>query len=81
MHIGHVEKLPLTTGGSPLLVRCKNFLCATFVIGKERECQDVYQSLLKLSRPGLPASLLLMGAVVCVCRGVSLISRVVLEFL
>ncbi|KAL8587614.1 hypothetical protein ACOMHN_045303 [Nucella lapillus] len=51
MHIGQVEKQPLTTGGSPLLVRCKNFMCVTFVIPRERDCQDIYQSLQEFSRP------------------------------
>ncbi|XP_076467720.1 phosphatidylinositol-3,5-bisphosphate 3-phosphatase MTMR8-like isoform X2 [Babylonia areolata] len=51
MHIGQVEKQPLTTGGSPLLVRCKNFMCVTFVIPRERDCQDIYQSLQDFSRP------------------------------
>ncbi|KAK7096994.1 hypothetical protein V1264_004036 [Littorina saxatilis] len=51
MHIGQVEKQPLTTGGSPLLVRCKNFMCVTFVIPRERDCQDIYLSLLEFSRP------------------------------
>uniref|UniRef100_U5EVV2 phosphatidylinositol-3,5-bisphosphate 3-phosphatase n=1 Tax=Corethrella appendiculata TaxID=1370023 RepID=U5EVV2_9DIPT len=51
MHIGSVEKLPLSTTGSPLLIRCKTFLSVTFVIPKERECHDVYVTLLKLYQP------------------------------
>lgn len=51
-HIDNVEKLALTTTGSPLLIRCKTFLSVTFVIAKERECHDIYQTLLKLSQPG-----------------------------
>ncbi|NXX98810.1 MTMR8 protein, partial [Centropus bengalensis] len=50
-HIAAVEKLPLTTAGYPLLIHCKNFLVAHFVIGQERDCHDVYTSLLKLSQP------------------------------
>ncbi|XP_053931679.1 myotubularin-related protein 8 isoform X1 [Cuculus canorus] len=50
-HIAAVEKLPLTTAGYPLLIHCKNFHVAHFVIGQERDCHDVYTSLLKLSQP------------------------------
>ncbi|KAL8621063.1 hypothetical protein ACOMHN_040588 [Nucella lapillus] len=51
MHIGQIERLPLTAGGSPLLIRCKNFMCVTFIIPRERECQDIFVSLLEFSRP------------------------------
>lgn len=51
MHIGSIEKLPLSTTGSPLLIKCKTFLTVTFVIPREKECHDVYQTLLKLSQP------------------------------
>ncbi len=51
-HIGTIDKLPLSTSGSPLLIRCKNFLSVNFVIPKERECHDVYTTLLKLCQPG-----------------------------
>lgn len=51
MHIAGVEKLPLSTTGSPLLIRCKTFLSITFVIPKERECHDVYTTLMKLYQP------------------------------
>lgn len=51
MHIGSIEKLPLTTTGSPLLIRCKTFLFVTFVIPREKECHDVYTTLQKLYQP------------------------------
>lgn len=51
MHIDTIDKLTLTTRGSPLLIRCKTFLSVTFVVPKERECHDVYLTLLKLSQP------------------------------
>ncbi|KAF4800186.1 Myotubularin-related protein 8 [Turdus rufiventris] len=56
-HISSVEKLPLTTAGYPLLIHCKNFHVAHFVIGQERDCQDVFTSLLKLSQPVKPEEL------------------------
>lgn len=52
MLMSTVEKQPLTTGGSPLQIRCKNFMTVKFIIPKERDCLDIYQSLLKLSQPG-----------------------------
>ena len=52
MHIASVEKQQLTTTGSPLLVRCKTFQSATFVIPKERDCHDIYTSLQQLYQPG-----------------------------
>lgn len=52
MHIASVVKLPISTSGSPLLIRCKNFLSVTFVIPKERDSHEMYTSLLKLSQPG-----------------------------
>ncbi|ROT71981.1 hypothetical protein C7M84_009661 [Penaeus vannamei] len=52
MHISSLEKLPLSTQGSPLQVRCKTFLTVTFVIPRERDCHDIYTSLLQLSQPG-----------------------------
>ncbi|KRT85970.1 hypothetical protein AMK59_1064 [Oryctes borbonicus] len=51
MHMANVEKLPLTTTGSPLLIRCKTFLSVTFVIPRERDCHDIYTSLQLLSQP------------------------------
>ena len=52
MHVGSIERQSSTTSGYPLQIHCKNFLNVTFVIPKERECQDVYASLLQLSQPG-----------------------------
>ncbi|XP_069747539.1 myotubularin-related protein 6 isoform X2 [Narcine bancroftii] len=49
-HIAVVEKLPLTTVGCPLAIRCKNFRVIHFIIPRERDCHDIYNSLLKLSR-------------------------------
>lgn len=51
MHIASIDKQPLSTTGSPLLIRCKTFLSVTFVIPKDGECHDVYTSLLKLFQP------------------------------
>ncbi|OCT67441.1 myotubularin-related protein 8 [Xenopus laevis] len=50
-HISLVEKLALNTTGCPLVIRCKNFRVAHFVIQRERDCHKVYTSLLKLSQP------------------------------
>ncbi|XP_050749582.1 myotubularin-related protein 6 isoform X4 [Gymnogyps californianus] len=49
-HIAVVEKLPLTTSGCPLVIQCKNFRIVHFVVPRERDCHDIYNSLLQLSR-------------------------------
>lgn len=50
-HISNIEKQPLTTTGSPLYIKCKHFFIVTFVIPKERDCHEIYLTLLKLSCP------------------------------
>ncbi|GAA6083521.1 myotubularin-related protein 6, partial [Tachysurus ichikawai] len=50
-HIASVEKLSLTASGCPLLIQCRNFRVVHFVIPRERDCHDVYSSLLRLLRP------------------------------
>lgn len=51
-HIAAVEKLPLTTSGCPLVIQCKNFRIVHFVVPRERDCHDIYNSLLQLSKTG-----------------------------
>ncbi|KAH0625101.1 hypothetical protein JD844_033213 [Phrynosoma platyrhinos] len=50
-HIAAVEKLALTTSGCPLVIQCKNFRTVHFIVPRERDCHDIYNSLLQLSRP------------------------------
>ncbi|KAG5850360.1 myotubularin-related protein 6 isoform X2 [Anguilla rostrata] len=50
-HITSVEKLPLTASGCPLVIQCRNFRVVHFVVPRERDCHDVYSSLLQLLRP------------------------------
>lgn len=50
-HIASVEKLSLTTTGCPLVIQCRNFRLVHFVVQKERDCHDIYSSLLRLLRP------------------------------
>lgn len=78
-HIAAVEKLPLTTSGCPLVIQCKNFRIVHFVVPRERDCHDIYNSLLQLSRTGNTCtckrlcSISLdnkLGGVVCVNPGV-----------
>lgn len=57
MHVASVERLALTPAGSPLLVRCKNFHSATFVIQRESDCHDTFMSLVALSQPGTPSGI------------------------
>ncbi|XP_044857790.1 myotubularin-related protein 6 [Mauremys mutica] len=50
-HIAAVEKLALTTSGCPLVIQCKNFRVVHFIVPRERDCHDIYNSLLQLSKP------------------------------
>uniref|UniRef100_A0A672IM16 Myotubularin phosphatase domain-containing protein n=1 Tax=Salarias fasciatus TaxID=181472 RepID=A0A672IM16_SALFA len=50
-HIASVEKLSLTTSGCPLVIQCRNFRVVHFVVPRERDCHDIYSSLLRLLRP------------------------------
>uniref|UniRef100_A0A8B9ST41 Myotubularin related protein 6 n=1 Tax=Anas platyrhynchos TaxID=8839 RepID=A0A8B9ST41_ANAPL len=43
-------KTSLTTSGCPLVIQCKNFRIVHFIVPRERDCHDVYNSLLQLSR-------------------------------
>jgi len=52
MHVASVDKLTPTSSGWPLQIHGKNFLNVTFVIPKEKESQDFYSSLTRLSQPG-----------------------------
>merc|ERR1712130_341104 len=51
MHISTVEKLPLTTSGSSIRIQCSNFRTATFMVTRDRDAQDIFTSLIHLSRP------------------------------
>uniref|UniRef100_A0A4W3IS19 Myotubularin related protein 7a n=1 Tax=Callorhinchus milii TaxID=7868 RepID=A0A4W3IS19_CALMI len=46
-----VEKQATAATGCPLLIRCKNFQVIQFIIPQERDCHDIYLSLIRLSRP------------------------------
>uniref|UniRef100_A0A8C5YHL3 Myotubularin related protein 7 n=1 Tax=Microcebus murinus TaxID=30608 RepID=A0A8C5YHL3_MICMU len=49
--ISTIEKQATTATGCPLLIRCKNFQIIQLVIPQERDCHDVYISLIRLARP------------------------------
>ncbi|GAB0188498.1 myotubularin-related protein 7 [Grus japonensis] len=49
--ISSIEKQATTATGCPLLIRCKNFQIIQLVIPQERDCHDVYISLIRLARP------------------------------
>ncbi|KAL7065361.1 hypothetical protein AAHC03_05334 [Spirometra sp. Aus1] len=48
--IGSVERLPLTATGAPLVIRGKDFRVACFLVSRDRDCQDVYETLLRLTQ-------------------------------
>ncbi|KAK3509376.1 hypothetical protein QTP70_030807 [Hemibagrus guttatus] len=47
-HISSIEKLPTTASGCPLLILCKTFQRLHLLLPREKEAQDVHQSLLRL---------------------------------
>ncbi|XP_055143063.1 myotubularin-related protein 7 isoform X2 [Symphalangus syndactylus] len=49
--ISTIEKQATTATGCPLLIRCKNFQIIQLIIPQERDCHDVYISLIRLARP------------------------------
>ncbi|XP_071599550.1 phosphatidylinositol-3-phosphate phosphatase MTMR7 isoform X2 [Heliangelus exortis] len=49
--ISSIEKQATTASGCPLLIRCKNFQVIQLVIPQERDCHDIYISLIRLARP------------------------------
>ncbi|XP_038034977.2 phosphatidylinositol-3-phosphate phosphatase MTMR7 isoform X4 [Anas platyrhynchos] len=49
--ISSIEKQATTATGCPLLIRCKNFQVIQLIIPQERDCHDVYISLIRLARP------------------------------
>ncbi|KAM4708522.1 phosphatidylinositol-3-phosphate phosphatase MTMR7 isoform 1-T1 [Discoglossus pictus] len=49
--ISSIEKQATTATGCPLLMRCKNFQVIQIIIPQERDCHDIYISLVRLSRP------------------------------
>ncbi|MBN3321695.1 MTMR6 protein, partial [Atractosteus spatula] len=46
-----IMKLSLTASGCPLEIHCRNFRVLRFVVPRERDCHDVYSSLVHLLRP------------------------------
>uniref|UniRef100_A0A8R1TZY3 phosphatidylinositol-3,5-bisphosphate 3-phosphatase n=1 Tax=Onchocerca volvulus TaxID=6282 RepID=A0A8R1TZY3_ONCVO len=49
--IGAVEKGALSALGTPLTVKCKHFLTLTFLITRDKECQDLVETLNKCGKP------------------------------
>ncbi|XP_078534252.1 phosphatidylinositol-3-phosphate phosphatase MTMR7 isoform X1 [Lissotriton helveticus] len=49
--ISSVEKQATTATGCPLLIRCKNFQIIQLIVPQERDCHDIYLSLIRLARP------------------------------
>lgn len=50
--IGNVEKGQLSVAGTPLMIRCKHFLTLTFLVSRDKECQDLVETLNKCGNPG-----------------------------
>ena len=41
MHLNVVEKLPLTTSGTPIRIQCSNFRTATFLVHRDKDAQVI----------------------------------------
>lgn len=50
-HIGSAERGQITAAGSPLTISCKSFLSVSFLMSRDKECQDVYDTLNEISQP------------------------------
>ena len=48
-----MEKLPLTARGSGVRLRTRTFRNVKFIILKDRNCTDVYDTIMKLSNPSM----------------------------
>lgn len=51
-HVSSVERLPLTTKGYPLIIKCHTFLILHLVFPRESECVNVIDTIKILSHPG-----------------------------
>ena len=49
--IESIERLNLTSSGTPLYIRCKTFLVLKFIFRKEPDANDVEKTLTRLSKP------------------------------
>jgi len=50
-HIAEAEKLPLSARGSSIRLRTRTFLNATLIITRERDCSDVFDTIVQFSNP------------------------------
>uniref|UniRef100_A0A914BYE1 Phosphatidylinositol-3-phosphatase n=1 Tax=Acrobeloides nanus TaxID=290746 RepID=A0A914BYE1_9BILA len=48
--IGSIERSSISAAGSRLIIKCKNFQTITLLIPKEKECLDLYETLLRVSK-------------------------------
>ncbi|VDN20477.1 unnamed protein product [Gongylonema pulchrum] len=59
--IGTVEKGALSALGTPLTVKCKHFLTLTFLIMRDKECQDLLETLNRCGKPVEKGALSALG--------------------
>lgn len=50
-HLSSIEKQSVSSLGTPLQIRCKNFQSITFILPKEKDAHEVWTSLFNLSQP------------------------------
>ncbi|CAD6193014.1 unnamed protein product [Caenorhabditis auriculariae] len=49
--IASVERGSLSAAGCPLTIRCKHFQTISLLISRDKACQDLYETLLRCSKP------------------------------
>ncbi|CAJ0571604.1 unnamed protein product, partial [Mesorhabditis spiculigera] len=49
--IGAVERGALSAAGCPLVIRCKHFMQIHLLINRDKACQELYETLLKVCKP------------------------------
>lgn len=50
-HLASIAKQAISTSGTPIHIRCKNFCSVTFVVPRERDAHELYTSLYQISQP------------------------------
>jgi len=50
-HLASIEKSSVSSIGTPLHIKCKNFQSITFILPKEKDAHEVWTSLFNLSQP------------------------------
>lgn len=50
-HVENIERSPMTAAGCPLTIKCKTFQTLNLLILRDKDCQDVFESISEMSQP------------------------------